>query len=87
MKTGIVKWFSNTKGYGFIQAEGESDRDFFAHYSTIQMDGYRTLKAGQLVQFEAEIGEKGAHALNIRTITPSKSEDSPVMLQPEPEEA
>lgn len=44
MATGTVKWFNNAKGFGFICPEGE-DGDIFAHYSTIQMDGYRTLKA------------------------------------------
>ncbi|EGR4351749.1 cold shock domain protein CspD, partial [Vibrio cholerae] len=48
MATGTVKWFNNAKGFGFICPEGE-DGDIFAHYSTIQMDGYRTLKAGQQV--------------------------------------
>lgn len=66
MKTGIVKWFNNAKGYGFILAE-DSNEDLFAHYSTIQMDGYRTLKAGQVVQFETKPGEKGTHAINIHT--------------------
>ncbi len=49
MMTGTVKWFNNAKGFGFICPAGGGD-DIFAHYSTIQMDGYRTLKAGQQVQ-------------------------------------
>lgn len=61
MATGTVKWFNNAKGFGFICAE-EDDSDVFAHYSTIQMDGYRTLKAGQQVVFEVEEGPKGYHA-------------------------
>ncbi|ANS85928.1 cold shock domain-containing protein CspD [Vibrio scophthalmi] len=61
MATGTVKWFNNAKGFGFICAEGD-DSDVFAHYSTIQMDGYRTLKAGQQVFFEVEEGPKGYHA-------------------------
>ncbi|WP_194435438.1 cold shock domain-containing protein CspD [Vibrio fluminensis] len=61
MATGTVKWFNNAKGFGFICPEGE-DSDVFAHYSTIQMDGYRTLKAGQQVTFEVEEGPKGYHA-------------------------
>jgi CspA family cold shock protein len=65
MLSGKVKWFNNAKGYGFIVAEG-SDEDLFAHYSTIQMDGYRTLKAGQAVNFEIIQGPKGLHAVNIR---------------------
>ncbi|MBU2278919.1 MAG: cold shock domain-containing protein, partial [Gammaproteobacteria bacterium] len=46
MATGKVKWFNNAKGFGFIREDGR-DEDIFAHYSTINMDGYRTLKAGQ----------------------------------------
>lgn len=64
-RTGTVKWFNNAKGYGFIVADGDSE-DLFAHHSAIQMDGYRTLKAGQSVQFETTPGEKGLHAINIR---------------------
>lgn len=51
MEKGTVKWFNNAKGFGFICPEGGGE-DIFAHYSTIQMDGYRTLKAGQSVQFD-----------------------------------
>lgn len=61
MATGTVKWFNNAKGFGFICPEGE-DGDIFAHYSTIQMDGYRTLKAGQQVSYQVEQGPKGYHA-------------------------
>jgi cold shock protein len=64
MQTGIVKWFNNTKGYGFILSESGGG-DIFAHYSAIDMDGYKTLKAGQTVQFETEQGPKGLHAKNI----------------------
>ncbi|MCH8501821.1 MAG: cold shock domain-containing protein CspD [Aliidiomarina sp.] len=64
MATGKVKWFNNTKGFGFIESE-ERSGDIFAHYSTIQMEGYRTLKAGQEVNFELEEGPKGLHAMNI----------------------
>jgi CspA family cold shock protein len=64
MATGTVKWFNNAKGFGFICSEGE-DNDIFAHYSTIHMDGYRTLKAGQQVSFEVEQGPKGFHACNV----------------------
>ncbi|NOH79464.1 cold shock domain-containing protein CspD [Vibrio sp. RE86] len=64
MATGTVKWFNNAKGFGFICSEGD-DSDVFAHYSTIQMDGYRTLKAGQQVNFEVEEGPKGYHASSV----------------------
>ncbi|MGL5948406.1 MAG: cold shock domain-containing protein CspD [Aeromonas sp.] len=61
MATGTVKWFNNAKGFGFICPQEGGD-DIFAHYSTIQMDGYKTLKAGQPVQFELLQGPKGQHA-------------------------
>ncbi|APQ10127.1 cold-shock protein [Pseudomonas oryzihabitans] len=65
MLSGKVKWFNNAKGYGFIVADN-SDEDLFAHYSAIQMDGYRTLKAGQAVNFSIVQGPKGLHAVEIR---------------------
>jgi CspA family cold shock protein len=65
MQTGTVKWFNNTKGYGFILSDGGGG-DIFAHYSAIDMDGYKTLKAGQTVQFDTEQGPKGLHAKNIQ---------------------
>lgn len=64
METGTVKWFNNAKGFGFICPEGGGE-DIFAHYSTIQMDGYRTLKAGQSVRFDVHQGPKA--------ITPASS--------------
>lgn len=64
MQNGTVKWFNNAKGYGFILPES-GDKDVFAHYSAIDMDGYKTLKAGQNVQFEAEAEPKGLHATSI----------------------
>ena len=64
MATGKVKWFSNAKGYGFIQAEG-AEKDIFVHYSSIQGDGYRTLKEGEDVEFELVDGPKGPKAENV----------------------
>ena len=64
MATGTVKWFNNAKGYGFILPD-DGGEDLFAHYSAITMDGYKTLKAGQKVQFEVTPGAKGQHAINI----------------------
>ncbi|ROQ20459.1 MULTISPECIES: cold shock domain-containing protein CspD [Marinimicrobium] len=64
MPTGTVKWFNNAKGYGFILPD-EGGEDLFAHYSAIQMEGYKTLKAGQLVAFDITKGDKGYHATNI----------------------
>ena len=64
MPTGKVKWFNNAKGYGFIIEEGCSD-DLFAHFSSVQMEGYKTLKAGQAVTFDKKPSDKGVHAVNI----------------------
>lgn len=63
---GIVKWFSNVKGYGFIEY-GDSE-DIFVHFTGIEMDGYRTLKEGQSVQFEAVEGARGLQATNVALI-------------------
>ena len=62
--SGKVKWFNNAKGYGFINEDGKTE-DLFAHYSAIQMEGYKTLKAGQAVVFDIIQGPKGLHAVNI----------------------
>ena len=64
MAQGTVKWFNNAKGFGFICPENGGE-DIFAHYSTIKMDGYRTLKAGQDVAYELDDGPKGHHAASI----------------------
>jgi CspA family cold shock protein len=65
MATGTVKWFNNAKGYGFI-CSTDTGEDIFAHFTAIEMSGYKTLKAGQLVHFEMNRGPKGLHATNIR---------------------
>jgi len=67
MPQGTVKWFNNAKGYGFIVEDGESE-DLFTHFSSIKMDGYKTLKAGQAVNFEKQPGDKGFHAVNITAV-------------------
>lgn len=72
MPTGTVKWFNNAKGFGFILPE-DGGEDLFAHYSSIDMDGYRTLKAGQPVSFEIEQGDKGLHAKLIKVIKEDNS--------------
>ena len=60
---GTVKWFNETKGYGFISPnEGQ---EVFVHFSAIQGDGYRTLREGQEVEFEVQEGEKGLQASNV----------------------
>lgn len=61
--TGTVKWFNAAKGYGFLAQEGGAD--IFVHYTAIQMDGYRTLKEGQKVEFSIENGPKGLQAVNV----------------------
>ncbi len=64
MSAGIVKWFSSSKGYGFIEPEGGGD-DVFVHYSVIKSDGFRTLSEGQNVNYEVEQGPKGYHAIEV----------------------
>ncbi len=63
MQIGKVKWFSDAKGYGFIEVEGR--RDIFVHYSAIQKDGFKTLVEGQEVEFEIVDGAKGPQAANV----------------------
>lgn len=65
MAIGTVKWFNNAKGYGFIVPENGGD-DLFVHYSSIEMEGYRTLKAGQEVSYDEQVGEKGSAAVRVR---------------------
>lgn len=64
MATGTVKWFNDTKGYGFIASD--DGQDVFVHQTEIQMDGYRSLEEGQRVQFDVEQGDKGAKAVKVR---------------------
>jgi CspA family cold shock protein len=64
---GTVKWFSNEKGYGFITPD-DGGKDLFAHHSSIQMDGYKSLKEGQKVSFEVRDGQKGPAAANIKAL-------------------
>ena len=70
MATGIVKWFNNAKGYGFVTPD-DGDQDVFVHFSAIDMEGYRTLKEGQRVEFEVEQGPKGLHAQNLHAAAPA----------------
>jgi CspA family cold shock protein len=67
MQQGKVKWFNNSKGFGFIVSEKGGD-DIFAHFSQIQMEGYKTLKPDQLVQFEVVEGKNGKQAQNIQSV-------------------
>jgi CspA family cold shock protein len=66
MATGTVKWFNDAKGYGFITPDDGSE-DLFAHFSAIQMNGFKTLKEGQKVSFEVTQGPKGKQASNIQS--------------------
>ena len=63
---GIVKWFNNEKGYGFI--EYKEDEDIFVHYSAIKQDGYKSLSEGQLVEFNLLETTKGYQALNVTVV-------------------
>ena len=63
MEQGTVKWFNNSKGFGFIKRE--TGEDVFVHYKSIDGDGYRTLKEGDKVEFEVETGPKGLQAVKV----------------------
>lgn len=65
MATGTVKWFNDSKGFGFITPEAGGD-DLFAHFSAIQSQGFKTLQEGQRVTFDVTTGPKGQQAANIR---------------------
>ena len=67
MTNGIVKWFNSEKGFGFISVEGGDD--VFAHFSAINLEGFKTLEEGQVVEFELVTGDKGLQAQNVFKIT------------------
>jgi len=67
MDTGIVKWFNDTKGFGFITPDNGGE-DLFAHFSSIKMNGFKTLMEGQKVQFDIMHGPKGKQAANIQSV-------------------
>lgn len=67
MPTGVVKWFSDEKGFGFITPD-DGGADVFAHYSAIAAQGFRSLNENQRVEFEVTQGQRGPQAANIRTI-------------------
>jgi len=64
MAKGTVKWFNNSKGYGFITPE-DGSQDVFVHHSSIQGEGYKSLDEGQTVEFEVQQGQKGPEAVNV----------------------
>ena len=64
MATGTVKWFNETKGFGFI-AQDSGEADVFVHFSAIKADGFRTLREGQKVTFDVQQGPKGPQAANV----------------------
>jgi cold shock protein len=66
MATGTVKWFNDSKGFGFIAQEG--GEDVFCHHTAIQSDGFRTLAEGQRVEFDVKRGPKGLQAENVRVV-------------------
>ena len=68
MPIGTVKWFSNVKGYGFVNTEEDESADIFAHFSAIEMDGYKKLTSGQKIQFDVDEGPKGLQAQHIRSV-------------------
>lgn len=83
MALGTVKWFNDAKGFGFIEPEG-GGADVFAHFSAVQMDGFRTLKQGGRVSYELVQGPKGDLAQNIR---PADAASTPEVAGAEPTSA
>ncbi len=84
MAKGKVKWFNNQKGYGFI-CEDNSTEEIFAHFSSIVMDGYKSLKAGQEVTFQIKNGDKGLHATDITPTGAQVSKQVPINSEMQPE--
>ncbi|WP_158904484.1 cold-shock protein [Burkholderia sp. L27(2015)] len=67
METGIVKWFNDAKGFGFITPDAGGE-DLFAHFSEVRVEGFKTLKETQRVSFEVKMGPKGKQAANIKPV-------------------
>lgn len=81
MPKGSVKWFNNAKGYGFIIAD-DSSKELFAHYSAIAMKGYKTLLAGEVVEFDLQQCDKGLQAKNIRRCDADTDSGNPEVSEP-----
>jgi len=77
MAIGMVKWFNDVKGFGFIEPDGGGE-DVFAHFSAIQMEGFRTLKQGSQVSYELVDGPKGKLAQNICSVPSSSPQTAPL---------
>jgi CspA family cold shock protein len=75
-ETGVVKWFNNDKGYGFIKRS--TGEDVFCHHSSIQASGYRTLNEGERVEFDVKQGPKGLQAENVRRMEGGHQEEEAV---------
>lgn len=73
MPSGIVKWFNDTKGYGFIKQEGVAE-DIFVHHTALKMEGYRTLTTGDAVDFLIKKDEKGIKAVEVKKTQSAASE-------------
>ncbi len=80
MALGTVKWFNDAKGFGFIEPEGGGS-DVFAHFSAVQMDGFRTLKQGSRVMYDLMQGPKGNLAQNIRPVDTQETTPTPALEQ------
>ena len=68
MATGTVKWFSGDKGFGFVTPDDDGDKDPFVHHSGIAGDGFKSLAEGAKVSYDAEAGDKGPRAVNVRPL-------------------
>jgi CspA family cold shock protein len=74
MEKGTIRWFDNKKGYGFIEKESDG-QDLFVHYSAIDMEGYKTLKAKEEVEFNVVDGDKGPQAADVKRVNPETVEE------------
>ena len=81
MEKGKIRWFNNKKGYGFIQKDSDS-KDIFVHFSAIDMEGYKTLKTNDLVEFEITQGDKGPQASMVKVIGEAPKEETSEPIEP-----